>query len=81
MSESLILSLVIVFIAISIIPLITRGIGLPVIVGEIILGIILGTSFLNIIPVHPIIEFFASFGLVYLMFLAGLEVNFEIIKT
>lgn len=78
--EALTLSLIIIFAAITVIPLLSKRIGLPVIVVEIAFGIIVGKSLLNIIPTHSIIDFFSSFGLTYLMFLAGLEVDFEIVR-
>lgn len=76
--ESLTLSLVVIFAAITVIPLFSRKVYLPVIVLEIIFGIIIGKSLLNIVPSHAILDFFSSFGLTYLMFLAGLEVDFEV---
>ena len=69
-----------VFFIIAISPILSQKIKLPVIVIEIIFGIILGKSFLKIIPNNPIIDFFSSFGLIYLMFLAGLEIDFNEIK-
>jgi Kef-type K+ transport system membrane component KefB len=69
-----------VFFIIAVSPLISKRIKMPVIVIEIIFGIILGKSFLKIIPNDPIIDFFSSFGLVYLMFLAGLEIDFNEVK-
>ncbi len=74
--ESLAITLVIIFAGIVALPAISRRIGLPVIVTEILFGIVIGSSLLNIVPDHPIIEFFSSFGLIYLMFLAGLETDF-----
>jgi Kef-type K+ transport system membrane component KefB len=76
--ESLTLSLIIIFAAITVIPILSKKVNIPVIVLEIIFGIIIGKSLFDIIPAHPILDFFASFGLAYLMFLAGLEVDFEV---
>ncbi len=78
--EEIILSLIIIFLAITVIPLFSKKIGFPVIVAEIVFGILLGKSFFNIIPSHSIIDFFSVFGLVYLMFLAGLEIDFGRVK-
>ncbi len=78
--EPLTLSLLVVFVIISVVPLFSNRTGLPVIVTEIIIGMMLGKSLFNIIPEHPIIDFFSSFGLVYLMFLAGVEVNLSKVK-
>lgn len=71
-------SLLLMFLVIMAVPFITPHIKLPVIVTEILIGVLLGT--LGLIENHKTLEFFASFGLVYLMFLAGLEVQVEIIK-
>jgi Kef-type K+ transport system membrane component KefB len=80
--ESLLISLLAIFGGIVIIPPLARRLGLPVIVAELVFGIILGVSFLDIVrSEEPTLEFFASFGLVYLMFLAGLETDFISIFT
>ena len=73
--DSLVLILVIVFAGVVLLPPLARRAGIPVIVAEIIFGIIIGRSWLNLVPDHPTIEFFSTFGLVYLMFLAGLETD------
>ncbi len=75
--ESLFISLLAIFAGIVVIPSLARRIGLPVIVGELLFGVILGVSFLDLVPYdEPALEFFASFGLAYLMFVAGLETDF-----
>jgi CPA2 family monovalent cation:H+ antiporter-2 len=71
--DSLALTLVIVFAGVVLLPPLARRIGMPVIVAEILFGIIIGKSLFNLVPDHPTVEFFSTFGLVYLMFLAGLE--------
>lgn len=80
MDQSLTLTFVIILGLLAITPLLAKKIRMPIIVLEIIFGIILGKSGFNMIPDHELIEFFISFGLIYLMFLAGLDVNFEEIK-
>jgi Kef-type K+ transport system membrane component KefB/Trk K+ transport system NAD-binding subunit len=50
----------------------------PIVVGEIIAGIIVGRSGFNLVdPDIFIIELLAEFGLAYLFFLAGMEIDFE----
>ncbi len=68
-------SLITVFIVITIVPVVARRLRIPTIVLEIIAGVIVGRSVLDIIPEHSLIEFFSTFGLVYLLFLVGLEIN------
>jgi Kef-type K+ transport system membrane component KefB/Trk K+ transport system NAD-binding subunit len=56
-----------------------RRISLPIVVGEILAGIVVGRSGLNLIEASPILDFLAEFGFTYLMFLSGLEVDFELL--
>ena len=71
-------SLLIMFIVILGAPFLTPIIKMPVIVIEILIGILLG--YMGWIHEHPTLDFFASFGLTYLLFLAGLEVDVSLIK-
>ncbi len=54
-------------------------IELPIVIGEIMAGIIIGKSGFNLIDSSEILDFLAEFGFAYLMFLAGLELNFDLI--
>jgi Kef-type K+ transport system membrane component KefB len=56
-----------------------RRITLPIVVGEIVAGIIIGRSGLNLIEGSPTLDFLAEFGFTYLMFLSGLEVDFDLL--
>ena len=74
MVEELI-SLGAVFLAVLIAPVISKRTGLPVIVLEVSLGILLGKSFLDVIVYESWLDFLADFGLIYLLFLVGIEVG------
>jgi len=50
---------------------------LPVVVGEIFAGILIGHSGLNLIGESAILEVMSNIGLAFLMFLAGMEINIE----
>jgi Kef-type K+ transport system membrane component KefB/Trk K+ transport system NAD-binding subunit len=55
-----------------------KGLRLPVVVGEIIAGIVVGQSGLGLVGNHdPMLEILALLGFAYLMFLSGLEVDFD----
>ncbi len=61
-----------------IIPLLSGKIGVPAVVGEIICGMLLGVSGLSVgADGRAIIDFLASFGLIFLMFLVGMEIDFS----
>ena len=58
-------------------PLLSERVHLPGIVGVIIGGILIGPHGFNILPANDRMEFLSTIGLVYLMFSAGLEVDFN----
>lgn len=54
-----------------------RPVRLPIVVGEILAGIVIGQSGFNLIEATPTLDFLAEFGFTFLMFLSGLEVNLD----
>jgi Kef-type K+ transport system membrane component KefB len=63
----------------------SRRIGLPTVVGQILAGIILGIPFLKDILFNTesslvILDFLAYLGIIFLLFLAGLEIDIEKIR-
>ncbi len=65
----------ITLLVIFLIPLIFSKLKLPGIIGLILAGMLLGTSGLNILDKSASIELLGNVGLIYLMFLAGLELD------
>ncbi|MGL4873755.1 MAG: cation:proton antiporter [Clostridium sp.] len=57
-----------------------KRLKIPYQVGEIIIGILVGKTFLNIVHSDVSILFLSNLGLAYLMFLSGLEINFDDLK-
>ncbi|WP_062352004.1 monovalent cation:proton antiporter family protein [Bacillus kwashiorkori] len=73
-------SLVIVIIAAFITPILLHRLKLniiPVVVGEIIVGLIIGKSGFNIVHSGPWLETLSTLGFIFLMFLSGLEIDFS----
>lgn len=56
-------------------PLLLRRVGLPGIIGLILSGVIVGPHGLNIIEKSAAVDLFATVGLLYIMFVAGLELD------
>jgi Kef-type K+ transport system membrane component KefB len=76
-------SLVLIFLIAAVAPLLCEWIPrirLPLVVMEIILGIVLGPQVLGWAATGPTIEVLANFGLAFLFFLAGFEVDFPTIR-
>ena len=57
--------------------LLSRVKRVPVVVGEIVAGVLIGQSGLNIVEYNPTLEVMSDIGLAFLMFLAGMEINFN----
>lgn len=77
------LSLVIVVLAAFLTPIIVNRLNinfLPVVVAEILMGIVIGNSFLNIVERDSILNILSTLGFIFLMFLSGLEIHFKAFK-
>ncbi len=71
--------LLILFLTFLVPPLLSRIRWLPVVVGEIIVGMIIGRSGFNLVKPNATLDFLAEIGLAILMFLAGLEIDFNLV--
>lgn len=56
-----------------------RGNFIPIIVGEILAGIIVGKSGLNLVDENIVLEILSTLGFIFLMFLSGLEINISVL--
>lgn len=77
------LSLVIVVLAAFLTPIIVNRLNinfLPVVVAEVLMGIVIGNSFLNIVERDSILNILSTLGFIFLMFLSGLEIDFKAFK-
>ena len=61
-------------------PILMAKIKVPDIVGFIIAGIIIGPYGLNLLSKNLAVELFATIGLLYIMFIAGIELNLDEFK-
>lgn len=53
---------------------------IPGIVGLLLLGMLLGPGGGDVLPEEPVIELFGALGLLYIMFLAGLEIDLDVVQ-
>lgn len=73
-------SLLIVVSVAFLIPILLQRLGLtviPVVVAEIIAGIVIGNSGFDLVVENEWLNILSTFGFIYLMFLSGLEIDFE----
>ena len=69
------ITLLVIAIGAFLVPLLSRRLGVPAAVGEIVFGILVGPAILGIVRETEFFNFIAEFGFAFLMFLAGLELE------
>lgn len=70
------LSLLVISLGTFLAPITARRAGVPTAVGEILFGIAVGGAGLGIVSESDTIRFLADLGFIFLMFIAGLEIDF-----
>ncbi len=56
-----------------------RWLSLPIVVGEILAGMVIGHSGFDLVETSPTLDFLKEFGFAFLMFLSGLEIDFNLL--
>ncbi|WZL72281.1 cation:proton antiporter [Clostridiaceae bacterium 35-E11] len=77
-------SLLIIVLLAAFVPVIikkTKWLPIPIVVGEVIAGMIVGKSGFNLIEETAWLNFLYTFGFAFLMFLSGLEIDFHLIRS
>ena len=77
------LSLVVVTLAIFATPMLLSRFKisvLPTSVAEVIVGIILGQSCLHLVKMNTVLDYLSTLGVIFLMFLSGMEIDFSLFK-
>ncbi|MDO9038892.1 MAG: cation:proton antiporter [Lutibacter sp.] len=75
----LIFSLILLIILLS--PILLRKLNIPGIIGLIISGVMIGPHGLNILEKNSAVDLFSTIGLLYIMFIAGLELDMNQFKA
>src|ERR1700757_1216147 len=76
--------LIVVLIAFAVPILLSRleRLSIPIVVGEILAGMLVGRSGLKLVwPDDPLLIILANFGIVFLMFLSGMEIDFQSLRS
>jgi len=83
-SQETLISLLLITVLAAAVPLVAARLQrfrIPLVVGEIVVGIIIGKSGFTLITENPILQFLAWFGFIFLMFLSGLELDFGLLRA
>ncbi|WP_367295404.1 cation:proton antiporter [Levilactobacillus yonginensis] len=57
----------------------SNRLGVPAVIGELLVGILIGPAVLNWVQLNDLVSLFADIGVVILMFLGGLESNLQLL--
>lgn len=55
-------------------------VGIPAVIGEIIVGVVVGPAIFNLVKLNTLVNTFSEIGVVILMFIGGLESNLKLLK-
>lgn len=78
--QSSVLVFVVILFVILLAPILFRSLRIPGIIGLIIAGLVIGPHALNLIEKNSAVNLFSTIGLLYIMFLAGLELDLKEFK-
>jgi Kef-type K+ transport system membrane component KefB len=78
--EDVILQFAVVITAALIVQLAFERTRVPGLIGLIVLGMAIGPGGAAILPEGPVVELFGSIGLLYIMFLAGAEIDLDLVR-
>lgn len=59
----------------------SRRIGIPAVIGQLLVGILLGNAGLKLVHPDILVEDFSEIGVILLMFLAGIESDLSLLKN
>ena len=80
-TSEIIRELAIVIIAAKLFELLARKLHMPPVAGQILAGLLIGPSLLNLVPTSDYLSAMAEIGVILLMFSAGLETNINQLKA
>ncbi len=70
-----------VLLAALVFPMLLRGLNVPWVVALIVAGMVIGPSGVDLVSDSPVLSFLSDIGVVFLMFMAGLETGFSRLKS
>ena len=80
-SYDFLLFVAVILLSTKIFSLLSRKVNMPQVVGALLVGVLLGPSCLNILHETDFLEKSAEIGVIFLMFLAGLDTDLEDLKA
>lgn len=76
----ILLSLTVILLGTKLAAHLCQKVNIPSVIGELLVGILLGPAVLNLVQPSEVLHIFSQIGVIFLMFLAGLESDFHLLK-
>ncbi|KRO03976.1 Kef-type K+ transport system, membrane component [Levilactobacillus paucivorans] len=77
---NLLMSLTLILLATTVVGHYSTRIGIPAVIGQLLVGVIIGPAVLGWISLTHVLESYAEIGVIILMFIAGLESDLKLLK-
>ncbi len=79
--EDTILQFTLVLLVVLVVQRAFHRVPVPGLVGLLIIGMLIGPGGAQILPAEPVVELLGSIGMLFIMFLAGLEIDLEMVRN
>jgi Kef-type K+ transport system membrane component KefB len=76
-----VVQLTILLSAVLLVQLTLERLHVPAVVGLLLFGMLSGPGVLGVLPDEPVVDLLGSVGLVYIMFIAGIEIDLDVVKA
>jgi Kef-type K+ transport system membrane component KefB len=78
--EDTILQFTLLVLVVLVVQRVFHRLPMPGLIGLLVVGMLIGPGGAQILPEEPVVELLGSIGLLYIMFLAGLEIDLDIVR-
>ncbi|WP_209426723.1 cation:proton antiporter [Pararhodobacter sp. SW119] len=78
--EDALLQFTLVLLVVLVVQRVFHRVPVPGLIGLLVVGMLIGPGGAQILPAEPVVELLGSIGLLFIMFLAGLEIDLEIVR-
>ncbi|SDS06694.1 Kef-type K+ transport system, membrane component KefB [Halopseudomonas xinjiangensis] len=74
------LQLTVLAVGVLLVHLLFQRLSIPALVGLLVIGMLVGPGGYELVPSEPVVGLLGTVGLVYIMFLAGIEIDLEVVR-
>jgi Kef-type K+ transport system membrane component KefB len=78
--ENPVLQFTLLITAALVVQLALRAVGLPGLLGLLLVGVVAGPGGLDVVPIEPVVELLGEIGLIFVMFVAGFEIDLRVVS-